>query len=73
MDPRELADKMADDLAEHFESVIIIATRTEGTEGTNVVCKRRGNYYATKGAITEWLEDERNRDLVDKMRGNSEP
>lgn len=69
----DLADECAEKLSEHFESVMIIATvyegpGEEGGSGTRVVCKRRGNYYATKGAVTEWLEEERNRDLADKLR-----
>lgn len=66
-----LVDECADRLSEHFESVVIIATVYDGNNGTRVACKRRGNYYATKGAITEWLEDERNRDLAEKLRDNA--
>lgn len=64
----QLADHFADRLAEHFQSVVIICTHAD-PDGTRVVCKRRGNYYATKGAVTEWLEEERNRDLAEKLKG----
>lgn len=62
----ELVDDFAEKLSEHFDSVLIICTVYD--DGTKVCCKRRGNYYATKGAVTEWLEEERNRDLADKLR-----
>lgn len=66
----QLADECAAKLLEHLDSVIIIGTVYDSENGTRVICKRSGNYYATKGAITEWLEEERNRDLAEKLRGD---
>lgn len=71
MTDSEMADDFSEKLSEHFDSVIIICTTTEGN-GTRVVCKRRGNYYATKGAMVEWLEEERNRDLAQKLQPESD-
>lgn len=67
-----MVDEFAEKLSEHCDSVIIICTTYdgEGADGgscTRVICKRRGNYYATKGVVTEWLEEERNRDLAEKL------
>lgn len=73
----DLVDKFAEELSEHCDSVIILATVHDGAgmdggSGTRVICKRRGNYYATKGVITEWLEEERNRDLAEKLNPDDE-
>ena len=68
----QLAEECVEKLSEHVDSVIIICTvyddEGDGVNGTRIICKRKGNYYATKGVLTEWLEEERNRDLADKLR-----
>lgn len=67
----DLAQEFAAKLSEHFDSVIILCTVQE--EGaTRVVVKRLGNYYATKGLMQEWLEEEVNEDLAQKLRPEEE-
>lgn len=73
----QMVEKFAEELLEHVDSVIVIATVYDGSgepggSGTRVICKHRGNYYATKGVITEWLEEERNRDLAEKLHPEEE-
>jgi hypothetical protein len=48
--------KCADDLMEHFDSVMIFATEHDGSaEGTRTICFGRGNMYARIGQVREWL------------------
>lgn len=73
----DLVDRAIETLSEHFDSIIILATVYDGEgatggSGTRVVCKRHGNYYATKGVVIEWLEEERNRDLAEKLNAEGE-
>lgn len=52
----ELLDKALEIVSEHFDSVIIIATRHEETEGGTIMTYRKaGNYYASKAAVRDWL------------------
>lgn len=66
-DEQRLQDAV-DALAEHFDSLIIFATRYEseaesGEQGTLYLTKRRGNYYASCGAVKAWVtqQDEHER------------
>lgn len=50
-------------LAEHFDSLLIFATRyeTEGMsgkegQGTVNIVRKRGNHYASVGIVMEWME-----------------
>lgn len=51
----------ADQLAEHFESVLILVTRKteDGSQNTLSFETGRGNFYAQLGQVTEWLEIQR--------------
>lgn len=67
-DLEKLTEKHAVQLSEHFESVIILGTRLvgDGERYTEMVFKSRGNWYAHKGMMEEWLTraDERTRKEV---------
>lgn len=43
-------------LIEHFDTVQIFATRHMGDEGTAQVARGRGNWFARKGQVEEWLD-----------------
>ena len=53
----QLIDKAAVDLAEHVESVVIIATSAseKNPRMTHMWAKGRGNFYAQVGSIKEWM------------------
>lgn len=55
-----LIRKSVDALGEHFDSVRIFCTKTEG-ESTLGINKGSGNHYATLGQITEWLDADKAR------------
>lgn len=69
-----LTDEEADDilkrhvnmLAEHFDSVIVLATGITEEGFTSLKVSRHGNYYAQRGMTMEWLarEDEKTREDV---------
>lgn len=46
-------------MSEHFDSVLVLATRRHAT-GTTTFTKHGGNFYASYGVAREWLikEDE---------------
>lgn len=52
-----LIDKAAQDLGEHFDTVQIFVTRYEPeTEGGTIHrCTGRGNWFAIRGQIMEWM------------------
>lgn len=52
--PREaVIDKAANDLIEHFDSVLILASYHDGT--TKWVHKQAGNHFASFGLAHEWI------------------
>ena len=54
-------------LGEHFDSVVIICTRHEATEGgTSIEVAGAGNVYARIGSVRDWLlkKDEETRVLA---------
>lgn len=52
-----MLDKHCDQLIEHFDAVMIIATRYNTTTGTASLVKRgRGNYYTQSGMAREWVK-----------------
>ncbi len=54
-------------LAEHFDSVLILCTvNAEGF--TRLINRRAGNYYASKGAAQEFLDDEKNKELAEYIK-----
>lgn len=53
-------------LSEHYDSVLIIATKNEECV-TRLLIRRRGNYYASKGAAIEWLESESQQELAKEI------
>lgn len=67
-----LIDKALDTLGEHFEAIQIIATDSDGG-GSLYVARGRGNFYARKGAVHQWLENDRHDDAAqyvkDAIRG----
>lgn len=58
-----LLDSHAAQLSEHFESVQIIATRRRPGGITRLAARGGGNFYASLGAVREWLvmQEERTR------------
>lgn len=68
MDDKDIdeVEQIAEKIVEKFESVIILVSNNE--EGkTRSYAARRGNYFASKGLIIEWLENERNIELARKL------
>lgn len=62
-------------LAEHFDSVLILVSYNE--EGfTRAAVKRAGNFYACKGLAQEFIEEEQQKDaafhLAEKLRENTD-
>lgn len=61
----KLVEKTATDLAEHFDSVQIFASRHEPAleSGTVTLNVGLGNFYARYGQVREWItmQDERER------------
>src|SRR4051812_38172374 len=52
-----MLDKHCDQMIEHFDAVIIIATRYNTTTGTASMVKRgRGNYSSQSGMVREWVK-----------------
>lgn len=52
----KLVTEAVDKLGEHFDSVIILVTRHEASEGgTFRLVEQRGNLYANLGWAQEWL------------------
>ena len=55
----ELVDLHAAQLAEHFDSVRIFCTKHDsehlGLSNTQAYSKGRGNWYAQRGQIQDWL------------------
>lgn len=61
-DEQRLQDAV-DALAEHYDSLIIFATRYEseaesGEQGTVGITRRRGNYYASCGLVRGWVKQQ---------------
>jgi hypothetical protein len=44
-------------LGEHFDAVVILCTRHEGSRGTRTISKGAGNWHAQYGLVREWLYD----------------
>lgn len=52
----ERLSKAARDLAEHYESVIIIAvTRSEDGGASTCTASGSGNFYSQFGSVREWI------------------
>lgn len=52
-----MLDKHCDQPIEHFDAVIILATRYNTASGTASLVKRgRGNYYTQSGMAREWVK-----------------
>lgn len=63
LNPYALLEQFLLRLAEDFDSVFIAVSKNE--EGvTSASTKRAGNYYATKGLVQDWLDDEKNKELA---------
>lgn len=54
-DLQELLKKNAQQLGEHFESVVIIATKTYSGDDHVRFKASSGNHYANVGSVREWL------------------
>lgn len=64
MDQKEVTrrvDQALDSLGEFFESVQIIATDSD-VDGSTYIARGRGNFYARKGSVQQWLENDRHDD-----------
>lgn len=66
-----IADGCLAKLVEHYDAVLILASRNEDG-GTKALVRRAGNFYASKGLAVEWLEEERNKEqasaIVDRIK-----
>jgi len=47
-----------DTLREHFDSVLILATKCDGTGATVLFKNQCGNVHAHEGAVREWLREQ---------------
>jgi hypothetical protein len=56
-------------LGEHFESVQILASNTEGGE-TRFIFEGGGNVFARRGMATAWLEDLGATNTADRLAEN---
>ena len=55
----KLVEEAVDRLAEHFDSVRIIATKDDGPGGTSRhITRGAGSYYAQIGSVRNWLISE---------------
>lgn len=52
---RKLINSLVAQLAEHFETVQVIVTNTYGEDGTSLLHAGKGNFYARKASLEEWL------------------
>lgn len=50
-----MVEATAKKLGEHFESVLILCSRSDGKQGTRVVAKQCGNWHAQIGMAREWM------------------
>jgi len=69
-----LLDKHASELGEHFESVQIIVTTHEGSEGiSGMASSGAGSFHARLGAVREWsiAQDQYVRTRADKEQRDS--
>jgi hypothetical protein len=56
-----MIEKAIETLGEHFDTVQIFCTRSEGqAEGTTFVTRGTGNWFARYGSIRLWMEREEN-------------
>ena len=53
----EMVQQHAKALGEHFDAVVILCSRHEGTRGTRTVTKGSGNWHAQYGLVSEWKAD----------------
>lgn len=53
----KVINQAMDELIEQFDTVQIFITRHDG-DGTVARIRGRGNYYARRGIVQDWLEDE---------------
>lgn len=63
---RDVVDKALDSLMEFFDAVQIVASRTD-QEGTVMVSRGRGNWYARVGMSKEFVDDAQNSNLVHQL------
>ena len=54
---KEIVDRAASQLSEHFDSVLILVTKNteDGNGNTAGYEAGRGNFYAQLGQVREWL------------------
>lgn len=52
----EMVRRKAQDLMEHFDTVHIFCTRhNPGDDNTSTISHGRGNYFARRGQIQDWV------------------
>lgn len=42
-------------LGEHFDAVVILCSRHDGTKGTRTIAKGSGNWHTQYGIVREWM------------------
>lgn len=58
-------DRMAEQLMEHYDSVSIFVSRSDGAKDkTRYFCRGSGNWFARYGQIVDWLKAEDARTAV---------
>ncbi len=48
-------------LSEHFDAVVVLCSRHEGSRGTRTIAKGSGNWHTQFGIVREWLIDNEER------------
>lgn len=57
-------------LGEHFDAVVILCSRHEGSRGTRTIGKGAGNWHTQYGLVREWLVN-RDEDICENTRRNA--
>ncbi len=42
-------------LSEHFDAVVVLCSRHEGSRGTRTIAKGSGNWHTQFGIVREWI------------------
>lgn len=71
---KQLVDRAAEELAEHFEAVFIVASRPypKDEKMTQIVQRGRGNWYAQRGMLREVLENDNARSIASAIKDSNE-
>jgi hypothetical protein len=73
VDTEKRVDQAIDRLIEHFDTVQIIVTGVDATDGATMYCSRgKGNWYARIGAARRFVRLDDESDRIDERRERGE-